>query len=95
MRGAYEEIEPWFNSMEKTFNIKAFCNWDAAAAMYITNKEIFNENFVYIKPNIEDLKSGIITLSEEDKGFEVNMPNKIIDLDKFNSILIEKWGGKL
>ncbi len=60
--------------------------------MYITNKEIFNENFVYINPHIEELKSGIITLSEEHKGFKVNMPNKIIDLDKFNSILIEKWG---
>ncbi|MBE6077672.1 nucleoside hydrolase [Clostridium sporogenes] len=92
LRYVYKEIEPWFNSMEKTFNIKAFCNWDASAAMYITNKEIFNENFVYINPDIEELKSGIISLSEKDNGFKVNMPNKIIDLDKFNSILIEKWG---
>ncbi|WP_251860454.1 nucleoside hydrolase [Clostridium sp. Marseille-Q2269] len=91
LRSAYNEIEPWFNSMEKTFNIKGFCNWDAAAAMYITNKELFNENFVYINPNMEKLKSGMITLNKDNEGFKVNMPNNIIDVDKFNSILIENW----
>lgn len=92
LRNVYEEIKPWYDLMEERFNIKAFCNWDAAAALYITNKELFNDKFVYVCPKEEELKDGLISLSKDKKGFKVNMPDRIKDIDKFNSILIENWG---
>lgn len=86
----YNNIVPWCKHMEEYFGIKGFCNWDAAAAIYITNPELFDENIVNIFPSKELLKSGYITLSEDGNN-KINMPSSIKNLEEFNNILISSW----
>jgi len=86
----YNNIVPWCKHMEEYFGIKGFCNWDAAAAIYITNPELFDENIVNVLPSKELLKSGYITLSEDGNN-KINMPSSIKNLKEFNNILISSW----
>lgn len=86
----YNNIVPWCKHMEQYFGIKGFCNWDAAAAIYITNPELFDENIVNVLPSKELLKSGYITLSENGSN-KINMPSLIKNLEEFNNILISAW----
>lgn len=86
----YNSIVPWCKHMEEYFGIKGFCNWDAAAAIYITNPELFDENIVNVLPSKELLKSGYITLSEDGNN-KINMPSSIKNLKEFNNILISSW----
>ncbi|WP_291562341.1 MULTISPECIES: nucleoside hydrolase [unclassified Clostridium] len=81
-----EKINPWCVSMEKLMDVKAFCNWDAAAAIYITNPELFQNETVIINSSVKDLKSGYLNLCED--GKKIYMPSSIIDLETFNEILI-------
>ncbi|NEZ45931.1 nucleoside hydrolase [Clostridium niameyense] len=87
-----EKIKPWYELMEKDIGIKGFCNWDATTALYLTHKELFEDDYINICPNIENLKNGIIDLCDDNKGYKVNMPTKIKDLNRFNDILISTWG---
>lgn len=86
----YNNIVPWCKHMEEYFGIKGFCNWDAAAAIYITDPELFDENIVNVLPSKELLKLGYITLSEDGNN-KINMPSSIKNLEEFNDILISSW----
>lgn len=88
----YENIKPWYDLMYKNFGVKGFCNWDAAAAIYITNPEIFLNENKFISPTLEDLTWGYMREVEDIKNsHKVNMPSTIKDIEKFNTILLESW----
>lgn len=84
---------PWFNFIMSEFGIKGFYNWDIVAAMYITNKELFIDNYVNIISTPDDFKTGFLKKDDlNKKGYKVNIPSKIIDIDRFNKIIFETWG---
>lgn len=88
-----EKTLPWFNFIMNKFGIKGFYNWDIVAAMYITNKELFVDNWVNIISTPNDFKTGLLRLNNfNDDGYKVNIPSKIIDIDIFNKIIFETWG---
>lgn len=85
-----EKTIPWFEYIMGIFDIKGFYNWDIVAAMYITNKELFLNNYVNVNSSVDDLKKGYLKI--EDIGNLINLPNDIIDIEKFNDIVFNTWG---
>lgn len=85
-----KSIEHWVDRIYKKFNIEGFCNWDMAAAIYISHKELFSNEEVSINPTIESLKSGDLNL-DINGSKKIIMPETIKDLDKFNSIIFQAF----
>ena len=92
----YKNIEPWCSLMEGTMDLYGFCNWDAAAAVFITNPELFVHQDVHVDASVLDLKRGYMKVGN--KGKVVNMPREIVNLERLNTLLIDAWieiGSKL
>lgn len=82
----------WFEFVMEEFGIKGFYNWDIVAALYITNPELFDKNIVNIISTSEDLERGFLKIDEsKSKGYLVNIPTRIEDINKFNEIIFEAW----
>lgn len=87
-----ENIKEWVNLMYSMFGTKGFCNWDAAAAVYITNPELFYSEIKDISPSIEDLRHGLISFANKGRRtYKVNIPVGIKDILSFNDTLIRSW----
>jgi len=67
-----------------------FCNWDMAAAIYMSHKELFTRDVVKISPDRERLKSGDLNLDSQGIK-EILMPRSILDMKKFNSLIFEAF----
>jgi purine nucleosidase len=80
----------WFEFIMNEFGIDGFYNWDIVASVYITNPELFEDNFIDIHSKVDDLKSGLI-VNTENINSNINMPTLIKDVDKFNNIIFETW----
>lgn len=88
----YNKIIPWYQLMQRKFAMEGFCNWDVAAAIFITNREQFQHKKVKIAPTFESLSTGNINLvTSRKQGNEVNMPDKIKNIEEFNTILLKNW----
>lgn len=83
----------WFEFIMKEFGIKGFYNWDIVAALYITHPDLFDENIENVISTSDDLKKGYLVLdSLSNNSYEVNIPSKIKDIDRFNDIIFKAWG---
>lgn len=83
----------WFEFIMEEFGIKGFYNWDVVAALYITHPELFDENIKKLVSTPEDLKKGYLVIdSSSNNSYEVNIPTKIKDIDKFNDLVFNAWG---
>ena len=83
-------IGHWVEKMEEKLGIIGFCNWDMAAAIYMSHKELFTRDIVAITPDRERLKIGDLNLDK--KGMKkITMPRKILDMKKFNSLIFEAF----
>ena len=87
----YKNIYPWVEIMYSHFKVRAFCNWDAAAAISITNPDVFEWKQIYINPNIDNLKKGYLGVSEFETQYKVKIPSKILNLEDFNNLLFKSW----
>lgn len=87
-----EKTMNWFEFVMGEFGIDGFYNWDAVAAVYITNPELFDENFQNIISTPEDLKIGLLKIdNHSSNGYKINIPTKIKDIDRFNKIIFHSW----
>ncbi|KXZ39936.1 Inosine-uridine nucleoside N-ribohydrolase [Alkalithermobacter thermoalcaliphilus JW-YL-7 = DSM 7308] len=86
-----DKTKYWFNHVMKEFEIKGFYNWDIVSAVYITNPELFEDNFVSIVSTEDDLSRGYLKISSSPCGYTVNIPSKIKDIDLFNEIIFKAW----
>ncbi|TXT64225.1 MAG: putative Inosine-uridine preferring nucleoside hydrolase [Promethearchaeota archaeon] len=86
-----DKLENEFWLHEKVHKLDHIYIWDVLVPMYLTHSEIFDDNDVYIKAsNVEDLQEGRLVESEK-AGAAVNMPQNIIDKNKFYNIIIKTW----
>ena len=83
----YDKILPWCERNESITGFKGFCNWDVAAAIYITNPKLFKNEIISIKSSISDLSKGLLKINSH--GKEINMPSSIINLNEFNKVFID------
>lgn len=81
----------WFEFIMDKFGIDGFHNWDIVASVYMTNPDLFEDNFIDINSTVDDLKSGFI-VNTKNPNSNINMPTLIKDVDKFNNIIFEAWG---
>lgn len=85
-----ESIGHWIERIKELFGIDGFCNWDMAAAIYISHTELFSSDRVRIEPNKESLKIGDLNLDRRGSK-EVNMPSEILDMERFNKIVFKAF----
>lgn len=82
----------WFEFIMKEFGIKGFYNWDIVAALYITHPDLFDKNIERVVSTCEDLKKGYIQIGSLNSiGYDVNIPNIILDINRFNNIIFDSW----
>ncbi|WP_353094912.1 nucleoside hydrolase [Tissierella praeacuta] len=87
-----ENSYAWFEHFRELFNTEGFFDWDIVSAVYITNPELFNDNFKYIVSTSEDLKTGFLKIDENNKnGSKINIPTVINDVGLFNELIFEAW----
>jgi len=83
-------IEHWVEKMDKKLGITGFCNWDMAAAIYMSHKELFTRDEVKITPDRERLMEGDLNLDEKGEK-AILMPENIVDIKKFNLLIFEAF----
>lgn len=84
-----ENSYAWFEYFRKLFGTEGFFNWDIVSAVYITNPELFDDNFKSIVSTVEDLKTGFLRIDKS--GSKVNIPTIIKDVEMFNELVFEAW----
>lgn len=87
-----EKTYPWFEFIKNKYNSEGFNNWDIVSAMYITNPELFDDNYVSLVSTVEDLKTGFLRVDENNyESIQLNIPTKIKDIETFNEIIFGAW----
>lgn len=87
-----ENSYAWFEYFRELFNTEGFFNWDIVSAIYITNPELFDDNFESIVSDVEDLKTGFLRIDESnEKGSKINIPTMIKNVKLFNELVFEAW----
>ncbi|KXG73870.1 nucleoside hydrolase [Thermotalea metallivorans] len=82
----------WFVYIMKEFGIKGFYNWDIVAGVYLTNPQLFDTNITNLVSTSEDLKTGLLKIdNNSNKGYRVNMPTAINNIEEFNEIIFNTW----
>ena len=87
-------LESWITSINSLYgNRKVFINWDLCTAIYLTNPELFTTEKMRVVKKTENLKTGWLEIDHgEHDDAEVNVvdiPTKIIDLNKFNQLFYD------
>ncbi|KUO66368.1 MAG: nucleoside hydrolase [Gracilibacter sp. BRH_c7a] len=85
----------WFEDMMNMFKINGFYNWDVVAAAYLLEPSLFNNNYQYIEPNIENLQKGLLCFrpnnrESERESYLINIP-LIADLNSFTADIYNTW----
>ena len=65
--------------------------WDLLPAVYISYPELFDNNPVWVRSTTGDLETGTIVTGDEVDGALINMPTRILDVDRFYAILYDAW----
>ncbi|SHJ88467.1 nucleoside hydrolase [Paramaledivibacter caminithermalis] len=82
----------WFEFIMQKFGIKGFYNWDIVASVYITHPELFDRNIQKITSTSQDLDNGYLKINNlSGNSYEINIPTKIKDIDKFNKVIFDSW----
>lgn len=85
-------LSAWITSINAAYgNRKVFINWDLCTAIYLTNPELFSTSAKRICKIEDNLKTGWMQIDEDNSQDDsmvnvVDMPDKIIDIDTFNSL---------
>lgn len=60
-----------------------FVMWDLLPTIYVFHPEYFEDNNVYVNSTLDDLEKGMLKLSDNNEGFEINIPDGISNKDAF------------
>ena len=63
--------------------------WDLLPAVYLSNPELFHRKEERVSADLVLLAMGCLEPDEE--GSAINMPDYIVDIDAFYSLLYESW----
>jgi len=62
-----------------------FIVWDMLPTIYVFHPEYFEDNKVFVNSTLEDLRNGMLKLSDKGEGVLINIPNGIKDKEAFFS----------
>lgn len=87
-----EQSYAWFEYFKELFSTEGFFNWDIVSGVYVTNPELFADNYTTIVSTVDDLKTGFLKINEESKtGTRINIPMEIKNINLFNEIIFDSW----
>jgi inosine-uridine nucleoside N-ribohydrolase len=95
MRWSKPILSNWIKSINAAYgNRKVFINWDLCTAIYLTNPELFSTSEKRICKIEDNMKTGWMQIDEDGsvddgKVNVVDMPDKIINIEKFNELFYE------
>ncbi|MBC8450454.1 MAG: nucleoside hydrolase, partial [Chloroflexi bacterium] len=84
-------IRQWLLGHGMTCGLPRFYLWDLLPAVYISYPELFDDNPVWVCSTVADLETGTIVLANEGEGARINMPTRILDVQRFYAILYDAW----
>ena len=71
--------------------VSVFYLWDLLPAVYISHPDLFDENPVVVRSTVTDLETGTLVVADEREGARINMPARILDVDRFKAVLFAAW----
>lgn len=86
------KTKPWIDFIGSIYKMDGFHNWDAVAALFADHPDEFETETYYINSTVDDLKTGMLIHSSSSEGHLIKIPRHIINIDRFNKILIDAWG---
>jgi inosine-uridine nucleoside N-ribohydrolase len=96
-----EKILPWFSWIEEQYGLPGFHAWDATAALYITDPQLFEAATVVLHSRLDDLDSGFLRIEPtvgdpangDDNSRRINLPTQIRDMAGYWRTLFDGWRG--
>lgn len=94
MKWAKSILEKWIISINAAYgNRKVFINWDLCTAVYLTNPELFTTENMRVCKIEENMKTGLLEIDhgklDDDQVNVVDIPTKIVDIEKFNTLFYQ------
>ncbi len=65
--------------------------WDLLPAIYLSYPYLFDNAATWIKSTVADLETGMLVPGKPGQGALVNMPGRILDVERFYDILYAAW----
>jgi inosine-uridine nucleoside N-ribohydrolase len=84
-------VRNWLLAFSVYCGVPVFYLWDLLPAIYISHPELFDANPVWLNSTVTDLETGTLVVASEGEGNRVNMPERILDPERFRTILWEAW----
>lgn len=85
------KCEYWFQNMLSRFSVNGFYNWDVVAAVYLTNPNLFIQDFRTISLDDKNLETGFLEeVPERGNSTLVNLP-VIKDCQAFKDVIYNAW----
>jgi len=83
-----DTISSWVSVNQHFTGVAGFCNWDMTTAIYLNHPELFSNEHYYLAENLTELTKGKLTFAEH-SDYPIVMPAKILDLQRFNQVMIQ------
>lgn len=84
-------VRNWLLAFGIYCGVPVFYLWDLVPAIYISYPELFDANPVWVNSTVTNLETGTLVVASEGEGSRVNMPERILDSERFRAILWEAW----
>jgi len=87
----HRAIRDWLVQCEHRHSGATEFLWDVLPAVYISYPDLFDSNPVQIVSTVDDLETGTLVLGEGGDTAPINMPLRILDVERFYEIVYEGW----
>mgnify|MGYP002266869948 CR=1 FL=1 len=87
----HDSIRDWLVPCEHRHSGATEFLWDVLPAVHISYPDLFDSNPVQIVSTVDDLKTGTLVLGEGGDTAPINMPLRILDVERFYEIVYEGW----
>ncbi|GAK61569.1 inosine-uridine preferring nucleoside hydrolase [Candidatus Vecturithrix granuli] len=86
-----EPLQLWYDFISRQYGAPGFHAWDVTAAVYLTNPELFDRRDISVTSSVADLQSGWLRLDQQSHLNRVNVPERILDRDRFWREIFATW----
>lgn len=81
-------MDQWCDWNLEHLGMDGFCNWDMTTAIYLEKPELFSDESVWLSSQ-QDTTTGLMRLTSDPKlGKQVTMPERLLDVQGFNALVI-------
>jgi hypothetical protein len=88
---AYQVLHDYLLAIQERHLAPRDYLWDLLPAVYVSYPELFDPNQVWVRSSVAHLETGSLVLGQGGVGAPINMPTRILDIDRFYTILYDAW----